>query len=349
MARENVFPLQNTFERVLVMAHELDIVDGVATMAFAGDRSAIWHGLGSNVEGETLYNVAAMMDSAKANYEVAAYELQTIPQTEGEEPRKIPDVRYLYRKDNGRLLASVGPEYTILQNSDAFANFQPWLDSKAARLDTCGVIRGGQKAWMQAVINMPPGEVVKGDYVENRILLCNTFCGMQAVHFGFTKVRTVCSNTLGMAIKDKASKLLRVRHHANVKENVSRISEIMDLATQEFSATIEQYKLLANKGVNEADVRTYVKVLFGYDDVDMNLSTRSKNMIEDIIETVHSGKGQDVAVGSAWWLYNGCNNYLNHKDGRDIGDSRRDSIWFGANAKLDKKAFDMAMALATAA
>jgi hypothetical protein len=40
---------------------------------------------------------------------------------------------------------------------------------------------------------------------------------------------------------------------------------------------------------------------------------------------------------------------LTHEDGRGGADDRLDNIWFGANAKIDKAAYEVAMSLANAA
>ncbi len=59
-----------------------------------------------------------------------------------------------------------------------------------------------------------------------------------------------------------ASKLIRVKHTKDVHENLANIREIMDLANQDFEATAEQYRLVARKSINQADLRRYVKKVF---------------------------------------------------------------------------------------
>ena len=75
-----------------------------------------------------------------------------------------------------------------------------------------------------------------------------------AVHFGFTPIRVVCANTEAMARGSKASKLIRVRHSRMVEQNVERLRDIMNVANQEFEATCDQYRFLASRDINKADL-----------------------------------------------------------------------------------------------
>src|SRR6185436_18424237 len=49
------------------------------------------------------------------------------------------------RTSDSKVLGVVGPRYAPLQNKDAFAWFQPFLDAKEAALHTAGSLRGGSR------------------------------------------------------------------------------------------------------------------------------------------------------------------------------------------------------------
>jgi len=49
----------------------------------------------------------------------------------------------------------------------------------------------------------------------------------------------VCANTLAMAHENNASQLIRIRHSANVQDNLLKVSEIMNVASRNFEATAE--------------------------------------------------------------------------------------------------------------
>ena len=69
-----------------------------------------------------------------------------------------------------------------------------------------------------------------------------------------------------MAHGSDASKLIRVKHTKDVLENLANIREVMDLANAEFEATAEQYRRLARKSINQADLRKYVKRVLKIED-----------------------------------------------------------------------------------
>ena len=133
--------------------------------------------------------------------------------------------------------------------------FQPFLDAKEAALHTAGSLRNGSRIWVLAKLNRDPLVIAQGDEVEKFILLSHGHDGSLAVRVGFTPVRVVCQNTLAMAHGSDASKLIRVKHTKDVHENLANIREVMDLANAEFEATAEQYRLLARKSINQADLR----------------------------------------------------------------------------------------------
>ena len=89
-------------------------------------------------------------------------------------------------------------------------------------------------------------------------------------------------------------------------ENLANIREVMDLANAEFEATAEQYRRLARKSINQADLRRYVKKVFKVED-DQDGSTRLKNIMEEIVGLAEAGRGNDLPSvrGTLWTAYNG--------------------------------------------
>src|SRR5204863_7206686 len=172
----------------------------------------------------------------------------------------------------------------------------PFLDSKEAALHTAGSLREGSRVWVLAKLNRDPLVVAPGDEVEKFVLLSHGHDGSLAVRVGFSPIRVVCANTLALAHRADASKLIRVRHSKSLHENLANIREVMDLANQEFEATAEQYRLLARKNINQADLTRYVKKVMKADD--KKPSTRMANLIKDIIGRCESGRGNDLPTVS---------------------------------------------------
>jgi phage/plasmid-like protein (TIGR03299 family) len=310
----------------------------VETMAYAG--ATPWHGLGTPLTDNDLYDWHRTCRKAGLDWDVDLVTIQTAD--------THADVahRAVRRASDGRILGVVGPRYTVLQNRDAFAWFQPFLDAGEAALHTAGSLRQGSRVWVLAKLNRDPLVIAGGDEVEKYLLLSHSHDGSLAVRLGFTPVRVVCANTLAMAHGSDASKLIRVKHTKELLLNLANIREVMDLANQEFEATAEQYKLLARKSINQADLRQYVKTVLGVKD-DQEPGTRLSNTIAEIIALAEAGKGNDLpSVRGTWWAaYNGTAEWLSYSRGRSQA-NRLNSLWFGDGASLNKHALETALEMA---
>jgi len=339
-----------------------------------------WHGIGHVVN--EVATLAEGIKLAGLDWKVLVYSLFR----EDKKDENVDEFAKVFvRSDSGATLSVVGPNTHPLQNEHAFDFFQPFLDSGDCKLETAGSLGMGKKIWVMVKIQRANSEIVKGDEVAKFVLLSNSHDGTTAVRVGFTPIRVVCANTLAMAHKDEASKLLRVRHTADVKKNVESIRETMNIADASFEATAEQYRFLASRQINAADLRKYVKVVLGMDDDEKKLKTRSLNTLNEIIKAhddklkmqqlqnviadkgivqeqlqkeyanildavlanMEQGRGTENAAsrGTFWTAYNALNEHLNYNKGNKP-DTRMNSLWFGENAKLNIEALKVATEMA---
>lgn len=227
------------------MAHEVE------NIMYVGE--APWHKLGRKFEVPPSLEEALV--AAGLNWTVSTEPLFS---GSGEEVEAL----LTRRSSDKSILGVVGPNYTPLQNTEAFEFFRPFIDEKAAAIETAGSLRQGKRVWVLAKINRDPMVIKGSDVVEKYVLLSNSHDGTLAVRVGFTPVRVVCNNTLTMAINSEASKLIRIKHTKNVVSNLESVQEIMNLADSEFEATAEQYRLLTMKDINSKDLEKYVKLVF---------------------------------------------------------------------------------------
>lgn len=314
------------------MAHEIE------SMAFFGKTP--WHGLGTVLTDDDLYDWPAACEKAGLGWDVELTAL-VARDTTAEVAHK--GVR---RTSDGKVLGVVGPRYCPLQNREAFGWFQPFLDAREAALHTAGSLRGGARVWVLAKIARDPLVIAPGDEVEKFILLSHGHDGSLAVRVGFTPIRVVCQNTLSLAHGSDASRLIRVRHSKALLANLANIRDVMDVANQEFEATAEQYRLLARRSINSADLRKYVKRVLKVDEAD-EIATRTANQIEEIVRLCESGRGNDLASvrGTYWTAYNGVSEWLGYSRGRSQT-TRIDSLWYGEGAGINKFAFQTALDMA---
>lgn len=310
----------------------------IDSMMFVGETP--WHGLGNKVD--STITISEAIESAGLNWNVGLKNLQTVD--------GIPvSHRATYRQDTGTVLGVVGPRYTPLQNQDAFDWFQPFLDANECSLHTAGSLHLGEKIWVLAQLNRDNAEIVPNDEVCKFILLSNSHNGTTAIRVGYTPIRVVCANTMAMAHSHTASKLIRVRHTRSSQKHLEQVRDIMDNINAEFEATADQFRFLASKSFNQADINRYVKTLVGVEKTpDQDIKTRTRNILDDILNRIEGPKQSAANVRGTWWAaYNGFNEYLNYSKGR-TADNRIDSLWFGQGANDNNKSLSLALEFANA-
>lgn len=352
------------------MAHAIE------TMAYAGTDTP-WHGLGTSVSrGLTS---AAFMASAGLDWEVA---LQPLYTAGGTAVNRCAVVRLT---DGAVVGDAVHPKWTPLQNSEAFAWFDPFIEAGEACYETAGSLSDGRRIWVLAELNRAPAEIVPGDAVRKFLLLSNSHDGSLAVRVGFTPVRVVCQNTLAMAHGSDASKLIRLKHTKGLHAALDDVRGIMNLADAEFESTAEQYRSLARRNINSADLRNYVKTVMGMeDDKDGKLSTRNANILEsivarsaqtaDVVSDLLAGQqyhevasesanaallesilggfegGRGVAempkdARTSWWSAYNCVTEHLTHHRGRSEDTRKSSLWYGEGAQINALALQTALTL----
>lgn len=315
------------------MSHEIE------SMMFSGETP--WHGLGTKVE-DNLRDVKVAIVQAGLDWEA-----EKVPLVTSDSHAEVPDVFGVRRKSDGRILGTVGARYTLLQNQKAFDWFQPFLDAGEACIHTAGSLRNGSRIWVLAKINREPMVIKGDDVVEKYMLLSHSHDGSLAIRLGMTGIRVVCANTLALSHHSSESKLIRIRHTASVHDNMERIRDVMNLANSEFEATAEQYRMLANRHINSNDLARYIKRVLEVEN-EPKLSTRMTNIIEKVMDYSENGKGnrENGVLGTYWTALAGMGEYLAYGAGRDNA-SRTNSLWFGENAKVNQRALEIAVQMAS--
>lgn len=269
------------------------------------------------------------------------------------------------RDSDGRILGDhVGPGYTVLQNAEAFAWFDPFVTSGQATLETAGSLRDGSVVWALARLSREASVIVPkaDDKVEKFVLLSNSHDGTLAVRVGFAPVRVVCANTLAMAHDGGASALLRIKHTTNMAGALDAIRDCMNVANARFEATAEQFRALALRDVSSRDLARYVAIVFDAPEPKVTdlvafarraaKETRTESYARVRLETVEKlfryGKGNDrPGVRGTWWAaYNAVTEYLQYERPRSTAESRIDSLAFGSAATTSRKALATALEIA---
>jgi phage/plasmid-like protein (TIGR03299 family) len=318
------------------MAHEVE------SMMYVGDSP--WHGLGVAIPDGKKLSIKEAIAASGLDWEVELRHIFT-----EDDKGSLHGILNHYvscRKKDNSVLGIVGKDYRPLQNRDAFKWFQPFLEGGEATLETAGSLKGGSRIWVLARIRRDPMIVGKEDLMRHYVLLSNSHDGSLAVRVGFTPIRVVCNNTLCLAHESKASKLLRVKHTSRVLENLEDVRDTIDLAQQEFAATVKQYNQLASRQINSTDLVEYVRVVFGLKEgYKTPAQEKQQKIIPSVVRLFENGRGSRTAGTNYWGAYNAVNEYLNYFRGK-TQDNTLNSLWFGNSAHLNKKALEVAMRLA---
>jgi phage/plasmid-like protein (TIGR03299 family) len=313
----------------------------IENMAFAGETP--WHTLGTKVDGNISSNdmiVAAGLDWTVEQWPCMA--------TDGNRRLIVEDSQQNVRvmKDGSfSSLGTVGNKTHVLQNVDAFAAFEPYIQAGEAIWETAGSLDDGKKVWVLARVTNGDAQIRANDSIASFLTITNPHDGSGSVRIGFTPIRIVCANTLRMAHNSKESKLIRINHSRHVKTRVDDLAATMDLVRREFAMSAEKYTWLASrKSINKADLEAYTRAVFNLGDKPtIDLSSTAQSKLFTINELFESGIGNR---GESWYdAYNAVTEYLSHRAGRSV-DTRYNSLWYGSAANTSQLALDTALEMA---
>lgn len=113
-------------------------------------------------------------------------------------------------------LGIVGPQYTVLQNYEAFDFLKDMFVDGDLQIACAGTVSGGRKSFICAKTD--PIKVMDDD-IDPYIVIMNSFDGSGSVKVLFTPVRVFCSNCEVIATK-AASQKLYIKHSAQVHSNL---------------------------------------------------------------------------------------------------------------------------------
>lgn len=307
----------------------------IRSMMYYGNEP--WHKLGKKVD--HLLTSAEAIDAAGLNYKVEKRDIKTT------DDLAIPDHFATVRTDTNEVLGVVGNKYTVLQNRDAFSFFDAVVSVKDAMFETAGALGVGEKIWMLAKL---PGYIrtVGDDVTEKYLLLSNSHDGSGSVQVMFTPIRVVCQNTLNIAMAGGIKKQ-KIRHTFSMGSRVEDVRRNLGIIHEQFNIFEQATKQLASVQVQQEALAKFVKDS-GLIPDDLKMSTRAKNIIDDVSTLFETGKGADLpgAKGTVWGAFNAVVEYVDYRRGGDNKENRANSLLFGSGAIVKQKAFDAALLLA---
>lgn len=193
----------------------------VETMFYV--RNTPWHGLGTRVE-EALSSEEALK-MAGLDWKVIQKPLDTF------DGIPVPGYVANVRETDQKVLGVVSTQYSVVQNTDAFA-FTDEMLGKGVRYETAGSLAGGKRVWILA--KLPNQYIVKGDKISPYLVFSNTHDGSGSIKVALTPIRVVCNNTLCLAL-NTAQRSWSTKHTGDIggrledaKETLFRAEDYMD-------------------------------------------------------------------------------------------------------------------------
>ena len=318
------------------MAHELEIVNGVAQMAYRASKGAPWHKLGTPV-GDDL-TPEQIMKAAGLDWEVT--KVDTFLEWNGE--MRPTGRQALVRETDGKLLTEVGPDWNPVQNSEAFAFFTDFVAAGDMVMDTAGSLRDGQIVWALADVK-DSFTLFGGDEVKGYLLFSNPHQYGRSIDIRFCLERVVCNNTLTMALNEQGQRSVKINHRT--KFDADNVKKILGLSHNKLETFKEAAEFLGSKQYIKSDLETYFGNIFGESKKEDKKLARTAEKVMDLIETQ---PGAEYQKGSWWQAFNAVTYAVDHELGRSA-DTRMTSAWFGTNAKKKVDALNLAVEMAEAA
>lgn len=171
-------------------------------------------------------------------------------------------------------------------------------------------LRGGSlcddtKIYLQAELK---SDMIGKSEIKRYITALNSHNGTSAIGFGSSNTVIVCQNTFYMAYKE----LTKFKHTINAESRVKDAVELLKLTLINDEMLMEDFKVMANKPLNDEIVERVIRNLFK---VEKNMkqddvSTRKVNQLSEFGTAIH--KSIEEQGSTIWALFNGVTRYTNH-------------------------------------
>ncbi|WP_454801441.1 DUF932 domain-containing protein [Mucilaginibacter phyllosphaerae] len=331
------------------MGHNLAINPQTNEYSFFSRKEKAWHGLGTIVE--DYPTSAEALRFAGLDYTVEKWPMYTYdPLGRTSDDQHVPEKFATVRTDNYAVLGTVGNDYEVVQNVDAFTFFDSIVGGEGILYETAGALGKGERIFITAKL---PGyiRVGKDDFIEKYLFLTTSHDGFGSITAAFTPVRIVCNNTLNAAMRNHTT-AIKIRHTANAKERLAVAHKLMGIShkmNDELSGIFNQW---AKVRITDHEVKHLIQVamvpnketldnlLSGKND---KLSTVYTNMVDKVYEYAMSAPSQqqETTAGTVFGAYNAVTGYFQNVRNYRDGEAKLQSLLDGTGKLRAQAAFNL--------
>lgn len=335
-----------------IVAHKLEIIDGKAQMAYAGEEP--WHGLGTKVPPDLT--PAQMCEAAGLDWEVETRTAYC--DVNGE--RIATKAGMLVRKPNGKNITTEKiltflpnhDKWHELQNDKAFEFFNDFVMKGDMEMHTAGSLelKSGVYVWALAKVKESFKVVGRKDEVQSYLLFTNPHQFGTSIDVRGTPTRVVCWNTISMALQARLKEAFKVSTSHRNPFDADTVKEKLLLAHNKLGEYKERAQFLASKQYTVPEMIDYFKAVFPTNKqkkrADGSEPKRAPKEFhrgaQYAMSIVDTQPGAEFAPGSWWNLFNAATFYTNHLAGKSES-TRVESLWYGENAQRNIDALNLAV------
>ena len=319
------------------MAHEVEMVNGVAQMAYAGNKP--WHGLGVEVSNDLTPDQIMK----KAGLDWTVEKVDSFVEVKGE---RIPTGQQsLVRSSDNKILTNVGGSWNPVQNSEAFEFFSEYVLAGDMEMNTAGSLKGGSNVFALAKVK-ESFSILGEDQVDSYLLFSNPHQYGKAIDIRFTPIRVVCNNTLTFSLQSSSKNSVKLNHRSQF--NPDQVKATLGLAHEKFSKYKEMAEFLSTRKFSVESLIQFYDQVFPY----THKQSTTPQKIQDLSPTarraydvLETQPGAQFGEGTWWQALNSITYLTDHELSRSA-DTRMQSAWFGANQARKIKAANKAVELA---
>lgn len=320
---------------------------------FGDARKPAWHDLGQVFEAE--------LSASEAYKRLGKYTVKLAPAFADKIALgKMAILREPTTDDpETRVFGIVGEDYTLLTPDDICTI---WDEQVGQPIETIGALGYGETFFLSTYL---PTLDVKGDELENYLLVSNPMTGLMSAQTSVTPVRVVCQNTL-LASDRVATQKLKIVHDATAAQRMAEwLRETYEFAETTSKVLRDLFVHMASTRVRDAEARALFAAAYPtptkpkhnattpvmeqrvqWWQENVNLMERRREGAKMLFEGMGTGMDTKAAKGTLWGAYNAVVETEDYRKGRN-DDQIGASAMFGERAAAKKRAFEYAVAKVT--
>lgn len=330
------------------MAHNLEMKDGKASIAFLGNRNDIWHRMGQEMNDGM--SIETWAKEAGLDWEAAKMPAYFFNAGDNDF-NKVDGMSHIVRKDTQVALGYVTSRYKIVQPKELLEWFQKYIGvDDNFKLDVAGCLKSGEIIWATAKYN---GDItVAGDIHKARLLMTTTFDGTGSTINKMTMTRVVCNNTLDAALATGGTTVKTVH---SAKFDAKAVGEQLAKLASSVAAFKEMGDAMGRVHMAENQVKNLFNKLLkidpkdgvNYQNSDNELSTRKAGQFNQLIDAYNDTVQEGTEPNTAWCALNAVTRYVDHMRGTRVtegmseGDAKFIATQFTSGAKMKGDAVKM--------